>query len=122
MKDEWYYLNELNQAIGPFSAFEIKNHAINSDILVWREGLKDWALSSQCPEWERKVYKLKPSPRSLRSSSSSLNEDGQPVNRGFNRANDISKAVNELLGICKAILMDGVVSDEEAHFLKQWCD
>ena len=115
-------MDDLNQTNGPFSAIEIKNLAKDPDILVWREGLEDWILSSQCPELKVKIYKLKSRPVSSRSSSSGLDEDGQPVTKGFNRANNISKAVNELLGICKTILMDGVVSDEEAVFLKQWCE
>ena len=46
---------------------------------------------------------------------------GQPV-RLFkaNMANNLSKAIDQLSGICTGILADGVVTEEEARFFSDW--
>ncbi len=47
--------------------------------------------------------------------------NGQPVARfGFLRENNLSKAFDQLAGVCKGILCDGVVSDDEARFFHEW--
>lgn len=47
--------------------------------------------------------------------------NGQPVAHfGFLRENNLSKAFDQLAGVCKGILCDGVVSDEEARFFHEW--
>lgn len=48
-------------------------------------------------------------------------EDGQPVARfGFLRDNNLSKAFDQLNGICKGILCDGIITDTEARFFYEW--
>jgi NAD-dependent DNA ligase len=48
-------------------------------------------------------------------------EHGQPVARfGFLLQNNLSKAFDQLAGICKGILCDGVVNDDEARFFHNW--
>ena len=118
----WYYLDEINQVNGPLSPHEMRNKVSDSVAYVWRDGLDEWTLSSDCPELERKVYVLKTRPQSSGKNTVGLDEDGQPQSSAFNHKNNVSKAINELLGIAKVVLMDGVVSDEEADFLKQWCE
>lgn len=51
-----------------------------------------------------------------------LDDHGQPVNRCFSadRLND--RAINELIGLCRGITADGIVSQAEAEFLKLWME
>lgn len=46
--------------------------------------------------------------------------DGQPTNRAFNRRLRTGREVDELLGLCKGVLADGVINQPEAQFLAQW--
>src|SRR5437867_951263 len=48
-------------------------------------------------------------------------EHGQPI-RLFraNLENNVSKAIDQLSGICTGILADGVVTPEEARFFAEW--
>lgn len=48
---------------------------------------------------------------------------GQPLHIfRANLENNISKAIDQLAGICKGILADGIVADQEAVFFKQWIE
>ena len=51
-----------------------------------------------------------------------LDDDGQPLNRKFNAARMADRTVDELIGICKGLICDGVINEEEAKFLVQWVD
>src|SRR5206468_3834687 len=53
---------------------------------------------------------------------SGLDEDGQPLNRRFNAARLADRTVDELLGICKGMISDGVITDGEADFLVRWIE
>ena len=43
-----------------------------------------------------------------------------PIHKIYNRARIDDRAVNELLGISKAIIADGIVDQKEAEFLQNW--
>src|SRR6266540_1884482 len=49
-----------------------------------------------------------------------LDKDGQPLNKRINTRLRSEREVDELLGLCKGILADGVVNQAEAEFLAQW--
>ncbi|HVL67169.1 MAG TPA: BRCT domain-containing protein [Vicinamibacterales bacterium] len=49
-----------------------------------------------------------------------LDEHGQPLSGFLNRKRRIERDVSELLGLAKGFLCDGVVTDEEASFLRAW--
>lgn len=49
-----------------------------------------------------------------------LDLDGQPINRFYNRKRLSDRMVDELIGICKGVLADGVVTQSEAEFLQVW--
>lgn len=51
-----------------------------------------------------------------------LDDHGQPVNRAFNAARLADRNVDELLGICKGMISDGVITEGEAKFLVQWIE
>ncbi len=51
--------------------------------------------------------------------SARLDPHGQPVAR-FNRSRLTDRAIDELVGLCKGVLADGVVDENEAKFLANW--
>jgi len=51
-----------------------------------------------------------------------LNDHGQPVVRKFNTDRLIDRAIDELIGICKGIIIDKSISDEEVQFLIHWLE
>jgi hypothetical protein len=67
----------------------------------------EWART----ERPRHVRCLEPSPF--------IDADGQPDSR-FNRERRIQRTVTELLGLCKGVLLDGVVTDGEMVALDEW--
>lgn len=46
--------------------------------------------------------------------------DGQPFNVLFNRARRTERDLSELLGLAKGMLADGVVTEDEAQYLRAW--
>lgn len=48
----------------------------------------------------------------------SLDPHGQPINLSFNRKRRTERDLSELLGLTKGMLCDGVVTDDEATYLK----
>ena len=51
-----------------------------------------------------------------------LNEDGQPINRAFSKDRLNDRSIDELIGICKGIIIDKVIIDEEIQFLAHWLE
>jgi NAD-dependent DNA ligase len=50
-----------------------------------------------------------------------LDDHGQPANESVNEAAVVRRAINELIGLSKGILADGVVNEHEANNLASWC-
>lgn len=59
-----------------------------------------------------RIYKLK--------RTGQLNPDGQPINRNWNANRLTERSTDELIGICRGLIVDKVVSEEETSFLKRW--
>lgn len=55
-------------------------------------------------------------------TNSPLGPDGQPINRRFNAVRRVERGIDELIGLCKGVLCDGVVVNTEATYLLQWLD
>ena len=51
-----------------------------------------------------------------------LDDHGQPLTRRFAKARVSDRSVDELIGICRGVLADGMVSQDEAQFLMAWLD
>lgn len=47
-------------------------------------------------------------------------DDGQPTIRGYNESRCLDRAINELMGFLKAILIDGRVDESEVEALAKW--
>ncbi|WP_250520400.1 BRCT domain-containing protein [Caballeronia sp. NCTM1] len=54
--------------------------------------------------------------------STQLGKDGQPLIRAFRGQAVSERKLDELIGIVKGVLADGVVSQGEAEFLLQWME
>lgn len=50
------------------------------------------------------------------------NKDGQPINLLFARSRLVDRNIDELIGICKGVIYDGVVEKQEADMLLQWLE
>ena len=51
-----------------------------------------------------------------------LDADAQPLNRAFNTARLSDRAIDELVGMCRVIAVDGSVSPDEARLLLKWAE
>jgi NAD-dependent DNA ligase len=51
-----------------------------------------------------------------------LDDHGQPLIRAFNASRLDERAADELIGIAKGMLADGMIVDAEAKFLLQWME
>lgn len=51
-----------------------------------------------------------------------LNDHGQPLNRAFNASRLAERGADELIGITKGIMADGMIMDAEAKFLLDWME
>ena len=48
-----------------------------------------------------------------------LDSQSQPLNRRYNAARLSDRAIDELIGLSRGVIADGVVTQEEAEFLAQ---
>ncbi len=48
--------------------------------------------------------------------------NGQPTNAALNKRGRTVREVDELIGLCKGIVADGVINSEEALFLQDWLE
>lgn len=51
-----------------------------------------------------------------------IDPHGQPLNRHYNAARLSDRAVDELIGLSRGIIADGVVTQDEAEFLIRWLE
>jgi hypothetical protein len=100
-KDEWYYLDAANNAHGPLPAREVDESAGLEAYYVYREGMSDWVVNRECPEF-----------LSLRNSPP---RTVQPVRR-FESA----KTMEELVGICRGMIADAKLTTAEVMYLHSW--
>lgn len=53
---------------------------------------------------------------------SDVDRNGQPANRAFNALRLEDRAIDELIGICRGVLLDGAVMESEARGILQWVE
>lgn len=56
------------------------------------------------------------------STKTLLDRAGQPINRRYNAARLSDRALDELIGLCRGVAIDGGVALAEAEFLRNWID
>jgi hypothetical protein len=135
MNNDWYYLDAFNQPQGPFTTGTIQTMAKSADFYVCKAGFKDWILASDAGRLFDKastfIYHLepvghgqgqRPSARDEETSPSgtSLDADGQPINTAFNAVQNMGKSLDALYGICRGVLIDGQVSQNECGCMHAW--
>lgn len=133
---DWYYLDAFNQPQGPFTAGTIGSMAHCSDFYVCKAGFDEWVLASEAKLPSQKsaarVYHLKslpdessdkkPARRKRASPAVNLDKDGQPQSAALNAVQNVGKSLDGLYGICRGLLIDGDVSENECRCLQSWLD
>ncbi len=77
-------------------------------------------------KWPRRDKRSEPAPeerpaaREQVKPKAELDDHGQPYEDRFNRARRAEREISELLGLCKGLLADGHLSDEEIGLLQGW--
>lgn len=56
----------------------------------------------------------------LRRPGSKLDANGQPIKHAYNAPRIADRFIDELVGICKGLAVDGRISEEELGFLQSW--
>jgi NAD-dependent DNA ligase len=54
--------------------------------------------------------------------SQRVDEHGQPLNRYFNAKRISDRSIDELIGLCRGILADDIITEQEANFLIRWME
>ena len=134
--DAWYYLDAFNQAQGPFTADTIRTMAHCSDFFVCQAGFADWVLASEAKLRadgpQGRIYQLKvlpdivekPPVRSRRRESKevTLDSNGQPKSTTLNAVQNVGKSLDALYGLCRGVLIDGEVSENECKCMNSWLE
>lgn len=113
MVRQWFYLDPFNRPRGPVSDVELDRLLTSRDYFVFAEGMEDWTLASELFASDAVAPLAAHGP-------ANLDDHGQPRNRRFGAARRADSEVQELLGLAKGIIADGVVTDEEANALRKW--
>lgn len=56
----------------------------------------------------------------LRRPSSKVDANGQPIRRAYNAPRIADRSIDELIGICKGLISDQRLNEEEVLFLTSW--
>ncbi|WP_266364326.1 CD225/dispanin family protein [Tellurirhabdus rosea] len=48
--NQYYYLDNNNQQVGPFSVEQLRTQPITPDTLVWMQGMTNWTRAADVPE------------------------------------------------------------------------
>lgn len=99
--NRWYYLDSEKNDHGPLTASEINSIVGREAFYVWREGLSEWVVNLQCPEFLALCQ------------TTIATREAQP-----NPAT--AKTMTELIGLCRGIIADGKVTNAEVMLLNDW--
>jgi hypothetical protein len=78
--------------------------------------------ASPDPEGETAAGQPMTAPVAARRPATAIDPHGQPLNRQINAFRITDRAIDELIGLCRGVLADGMVTDGEAAFLAQWME
>lgn len=115
MEREWMVLDAFNNTQGPYSQMEVLQLCLShGDLLVIGPDMLHWQRASELP-------KLNPRATSRQDPSGErLDANGQPIQHRIGAARCADRDIQELLGLMKGILADGVVTDSEVVALAEW--
>jgi len=108
---DWFYLDELNQPHGPVGAAQLRDLIrAGRAVLLYRQGLPGWSSPEQAgPIFAREISLDEPSAIAGPTYQSKQN---------FSRLAE--RDVNELLGICKGVIADSRVNEDELRYISSW--
>ena len=100
----WYILDVFHQVHGPFSSQDVRRLAAkNSNFYVGRQEMDEWHAVSSIPDF--------------------IEDDGPRIHKEtLDTPHELQRALDELMGICKGIISDGVVTPQETVYLNNWLD
>jgi len=113
----WYYVDSENKSCGPFTAPQIRTIMGNEGAFVWREGMPDWSMSTNLPEFAPVVKK--PRERKKREKPAVAAPSGNESQESVYKAH-YSRWVDEIIGLCRGILADNIVNEREVVALRDW--
>jgi DNA polymerase III epsilon subunit-like protein len=118
-REVWYVLTDEDQKAGPFSLKRIKELADGNDCYVRRDEMPNWELASRLPEFSDSFLK----PKKKSKTDEDIPKRSPRSSSGSREAvAEIKSYLNQLIGICKGILADGVISEEELMMLYGWIE
>lgn len=107
-----YTIDILNQPQGPFAEDEVRALADeHEEVLVY-----DAASDAWLPIGEFRATPVNADPDRALAGRATDARDG-----GLAPRQQIARAIEEILGICRGLVADGVVNEREAVFLDDWC-
>ena len=112
-KIDWFFVDELNQRHGPVDVVEIRSlKKSRRAVLVYSKGMQGWTPIEQVQD--------------LVGYEMCLNKPPVGLGPQYRTARDYSRLtdrdIDELLGICRGIIADDVVSHDELKFVFQWLE
>lgn len=119
-KDVWHIATEDEEYAGPFSATRVRELAKGEDCYLWRDGMPDWELASRIPDFADTITvdtpkrKKKAKIKVVRKITKFPDKNGSVA--------EVRAAVSQLCGLCKGILADGIISEEELMLLYEWIE
>lgn len=110
----WHYVDENNQSQGPLTLPQLKALLSAQARYVWRDGMPEWTISTSLPEFTEQP---KPQRRKRKDDSGA-----KPLPRADDKVYKLhySRWVDEVIGLCRGILADGVVNELELLKLQEW--
>ena len=101
VKDEWYYLDSQGDDHGPATAKQAVLSVGLEHFYVWREGMSDWKVNIECPEFIK-----------LSQENEALDGSKQKCAR--------NKTIDELIGVCRGLIADERITTAEVMYLHSW--
>jgi len=114
----WYVLTEDDKASGPFRVREVVALSGGHDCYLWRHGMVEWTLSSQLPDIAQTASA--PAQRKPRKRKEKRVPVPEPLSHYRSSMAEIKAFGNELLGLCKGIVADGMLNEREIVSLQEW--
>jgi len=114
----WYVLTQDDESAGPCRVKEVINLAGGDDCYVWRHGMVEWTLFSQIPDFAQVASA--PTQRKPRKRKEKTVPVPEPLSDYRSSVADIKAFGNELIGLCRGIVADGILNEQEIVALQEW--
>jgi hypothetical protein len=112
MNADWYYLDPLHQQRGPLTDAQLEQVLQRIDCRVWRAGMPGW-------EWASEYFARNDTAALKVAAGTPVDAHGQP-NPRLNAARRMQRGMEEIFGLIRGIMCDGVVTQREVLALGNW--